>query len=277
MAAIDHAMEINHCRGMERIEVKRAHRHLGEKGQRAFRADDGVGDDVKRIIVSHERSDVETCHVLDGIFPADAVGEGLVGPHLVAQSLYTFDEIAMGLAEQLTAMCIAGVEHRAVGKNDAHRQQHVVGVGMHAATHTGGVVDDDATHHRTVDGGRVGGEEAPHRLQNPVDATADKTRLHGDGVVVIADVVILPMLAGDNQYGVAHALARQRGAGGSKREWNMIGGAALDDLRHFLLIVRTYHHLWHHVIKTGVGTPTKGTQLVGIYTVVRDDMLQLLQ
>ena len=85
------------------------------------------------------------------------------------------------------------------------------------------------------------------------------------------------MLAGDNQYEVAHALARQRGAGGSKREWHMIGGAALDDLRHFLLIVRTYHHLWHHVIKTGVGTPTKGTQLVGIYTVVRDDMLQLLQ
>ena len=162
VAGIYHAMEIDHGRGVERIKMERAHRHFGEEGQCAFGADDGVGDDVKGIIVGNKRPDVESRHVLDGVFSADAVGKRLVGPDLVAQGLNAPDEVGMGLAELLTAVPVASVQHRAVGKDDAYRLQHVVGVGVYAAAHAGGIVDDDAADHRTVDGGGVWGEKPPH-------------------------------------------------------------------------------------------------------------------
>ena len=62
----------------------------------------------------------------------------------------------MCLAKRRTALLTARVEHRTVGKNDARRHHHVIRIGMHATTHAGGIVDDNATDHGAVDGSGIG-------------------------------------------------------------------------------------------------------------------------
>ena len=103
---------------------------------------------------------------------------------------------------------VAGIQHGAVGQYHAQRFQRLVGVLCRAAAHAAGVVIDDAADHGRVDGGRVGADLAAKRQQRGVGFGTDHARLQADGQTVIQYLQVFPAVAGHNQDGVAHRLAR---------------------------------------------------------------------
>ena len=66
---------------------------------------------------------------------------------------------------------------------------------MDATRHTRGIVGDDATHHSTLDRGRVGTEFSTERGKEFVDALADDTWLKHNAFAVVEYGVFLPFFA----------------------------------------------------------------------------------
>ena len=68
LATLLHRQEIDHRRCLVLIVVECLHRHFREEGQRTLRPYHRVGDDVERIIVSYQRTEVQARHVFNRIF-----------------------------------------------------------------------------------------------------------------------------------------------------------------------------------------------------------------
>lgn len=151
------------------------HGGLAEEGECAFRANHYMSDDIPGVGEYGKRQQVEAGDVFDGIFIADALAQFAVGLDFVADGLDVGDEAAHG-GMQLgagTGAVGGGVDHSAVGKDDARRAYYLVGIGMCAAVHARGIVDDDAAHHgRSLRRG-VGGEHASVGTQDFVYSRAD--------------------------------------------------------------------------------------------------------
>ena len=228
-AALLHREEVDHRRSAILVVVQRAHRHLGQKGQGALRSDHAVSHDVKRIVVSHKGANVQPSHILNTVLVADAVGQLLIGADAVAELLDAADHLRVGAAELGFAGLIARVHNRTVGQDDTRADHHSVAVGVHTAVHARGVVADDAANHRAADGSRVGREDATVWLQHAIHLRPDDARLQADAVAVFADLILLPMLAGDDEDGVAHALPGERRASGAEGEGQAVLAAGLND------------------------------------------------
>ena len=160
LAALLHGEEINHRRGLEFIVDECLHRHLREEGEGTLTAHHRVGDDIERIIISHQRTEVQSRHVLNTIFGTYARGQGFVGTYLVAQGLDLLQEFGMTLAEGVLTIFRTSIEYGAVSQDDSGADHHTVAVGMHTAVHTRGIVDHYTAHHRRTDGSRVGWKHA---------------------------------------------------------------------------------------------------------------------
>ena len=208
LATLLHCKEVKHRRSLAGIVVQRAHRHLADKGQRALAAHYTVGDDVKRVIVGDKGSQVQTRHILDAVFLADAVGKRLIGTDAVTQCLNFGEKVGMALFEGFTTHCVACVKHGAIGQHQASGDEHAVTVGMRAAVHARSVVGNDTAHHRRAYAGRIGREHAAQGFQNLVDLCPNNTGLQGNAAGVFGDTVVLPVFTRDNQDAVAHALTR---------------------------------------------------------------------
>ena len=139
-----------------------------------------MGDDVEGIVVGDKRTEVQTCHVLNRIFPGDALCQFFVGTHLVAQVLNLLQEFRMTLAEGLTTLLRTCIEHSTVCQDDFGRDHHTVTVGMHTAVHTRGIVDDNTTYHRTSYRGRVRREHTTIGLQDLIYPRSHDSRLQFD-------------------------------------------------------------------------------------------------
>ena len=209
LAALTHREEIKHRTGLARVVVECAHRHPADKRQGALAAHHTVGDDVKRVIIGDERPQIQSRHVLDAVFLADAVSQRLVGPDAVAQGLNLGNKVRMGLLERLTARLVTRVEHSAVRKHQAGRQEHAVTIGMSAAIHARGIVGDYAAHHGRADTGGIGRKDTPKGFQDLVDPSAHNARLQGDAGSIFTNTIFLPVLACHNKDAVAHTLSRQ--------------------------------------------------------------------
>ena len=108
----------------------------------------------------------------------------------------------MRLPKTLATLLRASIKDSTIGKNNTSRHHHAVTVGMHATVHTRCVVDNDATHHCRTNRGRVRWEYTPIRLQNLVHLTAYNTWLQTNGFYILAQLVLFPMLACNNQDGI---------------------------------------------------------------------------
>ena len=113
----------------------------------------------------------------------------------------------MTLAEGLLALFRTGVEHGAVGEDDSGADHHTIAVGMYAAVHTRGIVDDDTAHHGRTDGGRVGWEHTSVGFQDLIHPRTYDARLEFDGFLVLANLVFLPVLACYDQHALGTALS----------------------------------------------------------------------
>ena len=231
-----------------------------------------MGDDVERVVVGYERAKVQTRHVLYTTFITYARGQFLVGPDAVTQVFHFLQELGVALPELLTALFVAGVQDGAVGQYDACRNHHAVAVGMYATVHARGIIDDDAAHHGRPDGGRVRREDASVRLQNLVYTGADDARLQADGVLMLSELIFLPVLASYNEHAVGTALPAQRRAGSPESEWQLVLLAGFDNLGNPFLTVAAYDNLWNLAIETGIGTPAKGAQFVGVNAFRRNEL-----
>ena len=206
------------------------HGHLRQEGQRTLAAHHRVGDDVERVVIGNERTQVQTRHVLNAIFGTNARCQLLVGTHTVAQVLNLLQELGVRAGKLLAALLVACIEHRAVGQDDAGRDHHAVAVGMHATVHARRVVDDDAAHHGRADAGRIGREHAAVGFQYLVDLAAHDTRLQRYDTTfgfrvplalwrgVRGEAPFLPVLASHDEHRVRTTLTRKRGTSGTEGE-----------------------------------------------------------
>ena len=115
---------------------------------------DGMGNDVERIIVCHKRSNVQACHILDGVLFRNPFRKRRIPPHLVTQLLDTAKKGRMRTSESLTARFAASIQYGTICQNDTNREKHLVRIGMSATIHPRGIVAHDAAHHGTLDGSR---------------------------------------------------------------------------------------------------------------------------
>ena len=166
-----------------------------------------MGDDVERIIVSNQRTEVQSCHVLNTVFLADAIGQFLVGTHLITQGFDLGDEFRMTLTESLLAGFVTCIKDSTIGKDNPCRDHHTIAIGMNTAVHTRGIVDDDTTYHRTSYRGRIRWEHSAIRLQNLIHPSTYDARLEFNTILILADFVLLPMLTCHDEYRVCTALS----------------------------------------------------------------------
>ena len=166
-----------------------------------------MGDDVEGVVVGDERTNVQTRHILDTVFLGDALCQFLVGTHLVAQSLDLLQKLRMRIPEIPATFLVASVEYGTIGEDDSCRHHHAVAVGMDTTIHARCVVDDDATHHRRADGGWVWWEHTAIGLQKLIHLRPHNARLEPDRLLILANLVLLPVLARHDEHRVGTTLS----------------------------------------------------------------------
>ena len=270
-----HRQEINHRRRLVRVVLQRAHRHLRQERQRTLTTHHRMGDDVERIVISHQRTQVQTRHILDTIFLTDARSQFLIGTHPITQRLNLLDHLWMTPTESRPALFIACIQHRSIGQHHASRHHHTVTVGMHTTVHARGIIDHNTTHHRATDRSWIGWEHTTIRFQDLIDTGTHDARLERDALMVVGKTIPLPMLTCHNQHRIRAALSTQRSASSTEGERQLIFLAELDNLRNLRFTITPKHHLRNLTIETGISTPSKGAQFVGINTVRRHELSEV--
>ena len=95
-----------------------------------------MGNNVERIIVGNERTEVETCYILNIILGTYARGQFLVSAHPIPQCLNFCQKLRMRFPETLAALLRASIKDSTIGKNNTSRYHHTVAVGMNTTVHT---------------------------------------------------------------------------------------------------------------------------------------------
>ena len=113
----------------------------------------------------------------NGIFVTNSVDEFGVGIDLLMQLADFFDKFRVRLLEFAARAFVAGVEHGAVGKDNASRNEFFVAVGVGAAVHSRSIVDNNTSDHSRLLRSRVGRENFAVWLEDFVDTFADDARL----------------------------------------------------------------------------------------------------
>ena len=178
----------------------------------------------------------------------------------------------MALAEGFLTLLVARVEHCSVCQDDSGANHHAVTIGMHATVHTGGIVDDNTTHHCTSDTGRVGWEYTAVRLQDLVYPGAHDTGLQFYALAIRRECKTFPVLACYDEHRVSAALSGKRSTSSPEGERHLVLLAGLDYFGYLFLTVTANDGFWNLAIETGIGTPSKGAKLVCVDPVRRDHL-----
>ena len=189
----------------------------------------------------------------------------------VAQVTDATDEVAMGYFKTGTAYRVSSVEHSPVGQYNARRKHHFVTVGMGATVHARGIVHNDASHHGALYGSRVWGELASIGGKEFIDPLSHNTRLKGNLSAVGTDGVLFPVFAGHDENGVADGLSRQTGACRTERDGQLQAIGQPEQFGHVVFAIRTDDYLGNETVESRIGAPCQATQLVRIYSVLRDE------
>ena len=183
----------------------------------------------------------------------------------------------MTLTEGLATLFRARIKDSAISEDDTSGNHHTVAIGMHATVHTRGIVDDDTTHHRTAYRGRIGWKYPAVGLQDLIHASPHNAWLQLDGILIFADFVLLPMLACHDEHRVRTTLSAQRGACCTEGKGQLVFLTSLHDLRDLRFAITADDNLRNLTIKTGICSPSEGTELIGINTVRRQELPEVRQ
>ena len=214
-----------------------------------------MGNDVERIVVGNERTDIQSGNIFNAVFIFYLLRETLVSTHSVAELLYSTQKIGMRSPELSPAFLVAGVKNCSVGENHLGRNEQPVAVGMYSTVHSRCVVGHYAANHCSSHRCRIGPEHTAVGLQQMVDFSADESRLQCDNAAVSAEVVFPPVLSGHDKHRIAERLTRKGGAGGAECVRNMIVGAGGHYPRDVDCIPGADNHTGHNTVKTGIGSP----------------------
>ena len=268
--------EVNHGAGLVRRDGQRLHGHFRKEGQRTLGTYEQVGQDFKRIFVGYEGPQVQACDVFDAILITDTLRQLFIGHHFLAQGFQAFHNFRMLFPEGRFRFLGGGVQHSTVGQHHAGAEQHLVGIRMRTAAHTGGVVVHDTAHHATADGSRIGAEMPSEGGQMLIYLGSHYARLQGDGGILMV-LPLLPMLAGHQQDAVGNGLSGKRGARRTEGNGKVVSGCQFQYLRHFLFVGRPQDYLGGNLVFSGIGSPGQGAEFVGIDAAGRKDALHGLK
>ncbi len=235
---------------------------LGDEPQRALRADHQVQQDVEGVLEVHQGVEAEAGGVLDLVFASNALRQGRVGTHLLAEGIDRVEQVLAGVAEFVAAGGVGGVEQGAVLEKDAHAGDRAVAVLGGAAAHAARVVGGDAADHGRVDGGRVGADLAAVGGQIAVGVAADHTGLQPDAPAVVDDRIAVPAAAGHDEHRVGHRLAREACPRGAKGDRGVRTVRGLQNSGDFGFRVGAHDDLGDQPIKAGVRAVGEGAQRV---------------
>ena len=256
--------KVEHCRGFIFIVTLRAHCNLRHKTESTLRADHKMGYDIKRIIILKKWQKIQSHHILYRILFAYALGERLIRPHLIAQSLDGGNKIEVSRIEDLATAHRACVEQRAIAKDDAHRLQHLVAIGVGATVHSRGVVHHNTAHHSTLNRRRIGRETIAIGFEHLAHLCPYHTWLQADSAPTIEHLITLPIFTRYHKYRIAHRLPRKACSGGTEREGHFTLGCRLDNTHHLALVLGSHHNLRHQTVETSIGTPRQTAEVIGI-------------
>ena len=166
-----------------------------------------MGDDIKRIIKTDERKDVQSGHILDGIFVSDTFGQSLIATDFITQLTNPTKEVRMRCFESSTADRITGIQNSSVHQHNTCRQHHLIAIGMSTAIHSRSIVHHNTTHHGTLNAGRIGSKLTTEWSQQFIHSLSDNTWLKSDLLMVIRNAVFFPILSSNNQNGVTNGLS----------------------------------------------------------------------
>ena len=83
----------------------------------------------------------------------------------------------------------------------------MVGIVFDAATHSAGIVRQDATHHGCGDAGRIRTNFAPEAAKSGIDHRAGDARLYPYAQAVVFNRHSVPMLAEINEQSIRYGLS----------------------------------------------------------------------
>ena len=235
---------------------------VGDEGQRAFRADDQVFDNVDRVGEIDEGVERIARGILDLVFAADAGFEFRIGGNLGGDGGNPFQESRVGAAELRAGGLVARVEDRAVGQDHADVGHRLVGVLRGAAAHTAGIVGGDAADHRRVDGGGIGADLPAVFHQVGIGPSAPDARLQADLPPFLEHLPVLPAVRDDHQYGIADGLAGEGSACRPERHRDVPAVRLVEDGRDFPLVAGPDHELGDHPVERGVGAVGQGAERI---------------
>ena len=257
--------EVNHGAGLVRSDGQRVHSYFGQEGQGAFGAHHQVRQHLERVFVRHQRAQVQAGYVLDAIFVLDAPGQLFIGLYLFMEFLQAFHNLGVAFPESVAGSFRASVQEGSVGQYYLGAHQHLVGVGMRTAAHTGGIVGHNSAHHTAANGSRIRAEVPSKGGQMLVYLGS-----YYDGGIGMV-LPFLPVLAGYQQDAVCYGLSGKRGARSAEGDGKTHPGSQFQDLGYFLFIGGPQNHLGRHFVFAGVGSPGQGTEFVGIDSVGRQN------
>ena len=156
--------EIDHGAGLVRGDLESLHRDGAQEGERSLGTHQKVGDDVERILESHQWKEVQTSDILNGIFILYPLSKLLILNYFFPQSLNRREELRMSFPEFGFGRLIPGVEDCPIGEYYPGRDHRLVGVRMGSAAHSGSVVHHDSPDHARTYRCRVGSESPPEWL-----------------------------------------------------------------------------------------------------------------
>jgi len=267
----------NQGAGLVAMFDHRAVDHVGNEAQGPFRTDHQVLHDVKGIGEIDQGVEAVAGGVFDLELVADALAQFSIILHPVAQHRQAFDQRGMAASAGSLAFVVAGVDHRAVGEDDAHGVQGAVAVLLHPAAHAASVVGEDAADLGAVDGGRVRPNLAVKFRQDAVGLTADDAGLQLDLGGVVEHPVAVPAGTKPYQDRIGDRLAGETGARGAEGHRQPQPARLAEDQLHLLLSVDVDHDFGNQPIETGVGAEGDGAQGVGDQLLGRDLFLDALE
>ena len=146
-ACLGKVIEIEHSRRAERETVNGLHGGLGHEGKSAFAAHYTVGDYLEGIIIIDKGENVESGDIFYRILIFDKACQLAVAANSITDGTNFINDITVSHHKRRARLIAAGIEYRSVGKHNHHRLHEPIGISMHAAVHTRGVVDDYSAHH----------------------------------------------------------------------------------------------------------------------------------
>lgn len=160
--------------------------------------------------------------VFQAVFVPNTFRQLRILPGIDSQLFQGRQQLAMTVAERRHTRRVLGIQHGAVCQHQAHASQGVVAVLGRATAHATGVIGNNAADLAGVDGSRIGTDLVTPGRKPGVGLGADHTRLQANLAAFSADVVAVPLVAKDNQDGVADGLPGKAGTGGPESHRHLV-------------------------------------------------------